>query len=70
MSVCPRNQDFGGQKTNETRINKNMKERIEALMAEIAGLTCKTEQEIEEIRHKKDESGLKSIRARWLTYYS
>ena len=29
-----------------------------------------TEQEIEEIRHKKDESGLKSIRARWLTYYS
>ena len=27
-----------------------MKERIEALMAEIAGLTCKTEQEIEEAR--------------------
>ena len=27
-----------------------MKERIEALMAEIAGLTCKTEQEVEEAR--------------------
>ena len=27
-----------------------MKERIEALMAEVAGLSCKTEQEIEEAR--------------------
>ena len=27
-----------------------MKERIEALMAEIEGLSCKTEQEIEEAR--------------------
>ena len=27
-----------------------MKEKIEALMAEIAGLTCKTEQEVEEAR--------------------
>ena len=27
-----------------------MKERIEALMAEIAGLSCRTEQEVEEAR--------------------
>ena len=27
-----------------------MKEKIEALMAEVAGLSCKTEQEIEEAR--------------------
>jgi hypothetical protein len=41
---------FWWTKQMKKESDKNMKERIEALMAEIAGLTCKNEQEIEEAR--------------------